>query len=137
VRDDLADLLARDAVPERPLDVALELVAAIHCREGGHGDEAAVALGQLRPLPHVAEEHALRELDELGDDGAYFLASGRRGRWRHGVPRAGGVAAWRSCWGEGDGRRDTNAGILSRDSTGRQRCEVSRRRAERRWKCPG
>src|SRR5262245_13082298 len=85
VGDDLADLLLGDAVGERPLDVALELVAAIQCREGGHGDEAAVALRELRALPHVPEEDLLAEVDELRDDGTDFFAGRVRSDGCHAV----------------------------------------------------
>ena len=45
VGDDLADLVARHAVGQRTLDVAGELVTAVHGDQRGHGDEAAIALG--------------------------------------------------------------------------------------------
>src|SRR5688500_9412946 len=64
MRDELADLLARDAVGERALQVPGELVAAVQGHQRGNGDEAAIALGETRPLPDVAVDHGLRQLDE-------------------------------------------------------------------------
>jgi hypothetical protein len=37
------------------------------------GDEAAVALGQSRTLPDVAEQHVVGELGQLGRDVAHQL----------------------------------------------------------------
>src|SRR5688572_10855217 len=81
MRDHLADLLAGDAVAERALQVTRELVAATEGDQRGDRDEAAVALGQLGPLPDVPVDDGLGELDELGRDLAHLVAGGRRGHW--------------------------------------------------------
>src|SRR6266478_2171960 len=77
VGDDFADLVLGHAVGESALEVTLELVAPVHGHEGGHGDEAPVALGQSRALPHVAVQHLLAQVDELGHRAAHFVS--RRG----------------------------------------------------------
>ena len=74
--DQLADLLGRDTVVERTLEVALELLGAVERNEGRAGDQAAVALRQLRPLPDIAVDNLLGEVDELGDGGANLVAGG-------------------------------------------------------------
>src|SRR5262249_62152186 len=63
----------------RALDVSLELIAAVHGGERGYRDETAVALGEAGALPHVAVDHFLAQVDELGD-GAANLVSCRRCR---------------------------------------------------------
>ena len=50
------------------LQVAAQFVGSVERHQSGHGDEAAVALGQLRPLPHVAEQHRVAQLTQLGDE---------------------------------------------------------------------
>src|SRR5262245_3574269 len=90
MRDELADLLLGDAVAERAFDVSLELIAPVHGGERGHRDEAAVALGEARALPHVAVDHLLAQVDELGDGTANLVACGRcRCGCGHGVPPKG------------------------------------------------
>src|SRR3990170_763876 len=75
VRDQLRYLLARHAVIQRPGDVTAQLLAPIEGGEDGHRDHAAVALGELRPLPDVAEEDAVPQLGELRHD---FVGIGSR-----------------------------------------------------------
>src|SRR5262245_4821073 len=99
VGDDLADLLARHPVGQGALDMALQLIAPGHRRARGHGDEAAVAPGKAGPLPHVAVEHLLAQLDELRHHRAHFVS--RRGRdrgcWRgHVILSLSGRAATRA-----------------------------------------
>ena len=79
VGDDLADLLAGDAVGERALEVPGELVAPVHGDQRGDGDEAAVALGQPGPLPDVAVHDLLGQLDQLGRDRPDLVTGGRCG----------------------------------------------------------
>src|SRR5438105_13341425 len=76
VRDDLADLLARDAVGQRALQVPGKLIGPVHGSERRDRDQAAVALGESGPFPDVAEEDLLAELDELGGDLSDHVAGG-------------------------------------------------------------
>src|SRR5262245_27813033 len=76
--DQLADLLGRNAVIEGALEMTFELLGTVQGDEGGAGYQAAVALGELRPFPHIAEENAFGELDEFGYRGAHLVAGGRR-----------------------------------------------------------
>src|SRR5262249_60784269 len=85
VGDDLADLLARDAVVQRAFEMPRQLVGAVHGDERRDGDEAPVALGESRPLPDVAEEHLLAEVDELRRDPADHATGGRYGLCTHGL----------------------------------------------------
>ena len=48
--------------------MAAQLVGVPAGDEGGDDYEAAVARGQLRPGPYVAEEHLVGELDEFGGE---------------------------------------------------------------------
>src|SRR3954453_16905637 len=79
-----------------------ELIGAVERNERAHGDEAAVALGELRPLPNVAEQHVIGQLGELGRDVAHQLLGTRlllclsrfRGSWRVGLSLShGGYAS--------------------------------------------
>ena len=45
---------------ERGLQVERQLLGAAEGDQAGDRDEAAVALAQRRALPHVAEQHAVR-----------------------------------------------------------------------------
>ena len=53
--------------------MAAELVGAIQGDQRGNGDEAPVALGQARTLPHVSKEHIGREFSQFGGN---FLLHG-------------------------------------------------------------
>ena len=53
VRDDLADLFLGDTVTERSLEVPGQLIYPIERDQRGDGDQAAIALGETRPLPDV------------------------------------------------------------------------------------
>ena len=80
--DQFADLFRRNAVVERALEMALELLGAVERNQCRARDEAAVALGESRPLPHVAEQYFFRQVDELGYGSAHLVAGGRwRGRF--------------------------------------------------------
>src|ERR1041384_1952662 len=68
MRDQLDDLLARHTVVERAPDVAADLVGTVERGERGDGDEAAVALGEPRALPHVAEHDLVGELAQPRKD---------------------------------------------------------------------
>src|SRR5215470_16882527 len=74
VRDHLADLIAGDAVAERTLEVAGELLATSQREQRRDGDEAAVALAEAGPLPDVAVKDFLAQLDELRRNGADLVA---------------------------------------------------------------
>src|ERR1044072_6995576 len=78
MRDQLVDLLARIPVAERAPDVAVDLVGTVERGERGDGDEAAVALGEPRALPHVAEHDLVGELAQLRKDVADLPDGGRR-----------------------------------------------------------
>src|ERR1043166_2075095 len=66
--DDLAQLALFEPVVERALQVADQLFLAAERDERGAGDQAAVALGKARALPHLAEENPFAQLDECRDD---------------------------------------------------------------------
>jgi hypothetical protein len=76
VRDQLADLVLGHTIGERALRVTLELLRPVHRRQRGHRDQAAIALGQSGALPDIAEQNLLRQVDELRDDSADFVAGG-------------------------------------------------------------
>src|SRR5689334_8490852 len=82
MRDDLEQLLLGHAVVERALEMADLLLGAIERDQGGAGDQAAVALGKALALPDVAEQHVVREVDQLGRELPQRLARSRRiSRW--------------------------------------------------------
>src|SRR4051794_19513564 len=56
VRDELDELLLGDAVVLRVLQMEGQLLGVAPGQQRGDGDEAAVALRQLRALPDLAEE---------------------------------------------------------------------------------
>ena len=72
--DDFGDLGFGNAVAKRAFDVHSKLLWTIQRYQGRDRDETAVALGKLGPLPHVAEDDLVREINELGDRGANLLA---------------------------------------------------------------
>ncbi len=78
--DELDDLVLGDAIQERALEMAAELLAAIEGDEGRDRDQTAVALGEAGPLPDIAEQHLLGEIDQLRRDRADLVAAGGRGR---------------------------------------------------------
>ena len=76
--DDLNDLVLGDAVVERAMQVAAQLVGAVERGERRDRDQAAIALGgcfrsQTSPSDLVAD------LAKLGE---HVLDLGDRGRWR-------------------------------------------------------
>src|SRR5579875_1347414 len=81
--DDLADLALGDAVVERPLQMADKLPLAAERDQGCAGDQAAVALGQPRAFPDLAEQDPLAEVDQTRHHVADRLAGGRGLRLRH------------------------------------------------------
>src|SRR5262245_5840160 len=81
MRDELADLVRSNAVVERPLEVALELLGAVESNQCCARDYAAIALRQSRALPNVTEEHLFGEVYELGDGRAHLFTVGRRRSW--------------------------------------------------------
>src|SRR5215831_4682713 len=82
--DHFTELVLGEAVIERALEMADELLFAAECDQGRAGDQAAVALGESRALPDFAEQHPLAEIDQSRHDIADLLA-GRRGLClRHG-----------------------------------------------------
>ena len=54
--DDFDDLVLGHAIAEGALEMAAQLLGAVERDERGDGDEAAVALGEARALPDIAEE---------------------------------------------------------------------------------
>lgn len=65
MRDGLDQLLLRQPILARSDEVRSKLVGTIEGNQCADGDQAAIALGKLRTLPHIAEEHAVRELGKL------------------------------------------------------------------------
>ena len=61
--DNFRDLGLGDAVAERAFDMHSKLLRTIQGDQRRYGYEAAVALGELGPLPDVAEDDFIRELD--------------------------------------------------------------------------
>src|SRR5882672_4425876 len=86
VGDDLADLVFGHDVGQRALDMALQLVTAVHGGQRGHRDETPVALGQAGTLPDVSVEDLLAQIDELGNYSADFLSCRDWCGRRHVVP---------------------------------------------------
>jgi hypothetical protein len=66
VRDHLDQLLLRDAVLDRLKEVEVHLLGLAGRDERRARDQAAVAFRELRPLPYVAEEDVVGEIDQLG-----------------------------------------------------------------------
>src|SRR5215510_15102326 len=72
--DHLAEFVLGEAVVERPLQMADELLFTAERDQGRAGDQAAVSLREAWPLPNLAEQHALAEIDQPRDDVADLLA---------------------------------------------------------------
>ena len=62
---DLGELLAADAVLQRPAHVALQLRVAAEGDQGGDGDQAALARRELGSLPHIGKQDVVGEVGEL------------------------------------------------------------------------
>src|ERR1700758_1064126 len=84
VSDDLAELVLGDAIVERPLQMADQLLFAAERDQGSANDQAAVALGEAGPLPNFAKQHPFAEIDQARDDVADLFASRRWLRSSHG-----------------------------------------------------
>ena len=54
--DQLDDLVLLDAIVDGADPVAAQLLGAVQRHQGGDSDQAAVALGQARALPDIAEQ---------------------------------------------------------------------------------
>src|SRR5262249_36054892 len=102
--DELADLVLGDAIGEGAVEMALELLRPVHRGQRGDGDQAAVALREAGPLPHVAEQDLLRQIDELRDDSANGLAR-RVGGLRCGHDASRWVVCLRVGFSHGEGGR--------------------------------
>src|SRR6266545_1313532 len=89
VRDRFDDLLLGDAVVACADEVWSELIGPVHGDQCTDRHQAPIARRQLRARPHVAEQHVVGELDELGREVA-DQALGRRGLPRRGGRRGGG-----------------------------------------------
>src|SRR6516162_3457823 len=84
MRDDFTDLILGDAIVERALQMADQLLFAAKRDQGRAGDQAAVPLGQLRALPNIPEQDLFAEVDQLWNDVADLVAGGGGLRLRHG-----------------------------------------------------
>src|SRR5215831_10522724 len=82
--DDFAEFVPGEAVVERSLQMADQLLFAAEGDQCRTGDQAAVTLRQTRPFPDFAEQHPFAEVDQPRDDIADLLAGRRRLRLRHG-----------------------------------------------------
>ena len=71
----LADLRTGQPALNRPTQIGLELVVVAHGRQGGDGDQAAVADAQIGAPPQVVEYHLVGELHEPWRDGAELLVN--------------------------------------------------------------
>jgi hypothetical protein len=85
VRHDFFQLLPGDAVVERGLQVERQLAVAAQRDQAGDRHETAVPFVQCVPLPHFAEQHAVREIGQRRHiaEGTLALAF-QRGRHRLG-----------------------------------------------------
>jgi hypothetical protein len=84
VGDGLGDLLDGEAVADPDAQVRLDLLGASGRDQGGDGDEAAVAGGELGTGPHVAEQHLVGQVGELRGDVADQLLGRAGGGAGHG-----------------------------------------------------
>src|SRR5690348_13779484 len=99
MRDHLEQLVLGHAVVECALEVADLLLGAVERDQGGACNQAAVALGKALALPDVAEQHVVRQVDQLGGELPQRLPRGGRiGRWfGHGCSFSGWMShglAW-------------------------------------------
>src|SRR4030095_3654657 len=85
VGDYLAYFVTRDAVGQRALQVPRQLVGPVHRGERRDCNQAAIALGESGPLPDVAEEYFLAQIDQLWRNGSHYVTGGGDGRL--GAPR--------------------------------------------------
>ena len=60
MRDDLRDFARFDTVVEREVEMRRHLDRLVACDQRCEGDDAPVAWGEARPLPHITEKCALR-----------------------------------------------------------------------------
>ena len=81
MRDHLGQLLLGHAVVQRALQMAAQLLRPIGGDQRRADDQAAVALGKLRALPDVAEQHLLGQVDHLGNRAANAVARFVEGAW--------------------------------------------------------
>src|SRR5947209_74406 len=86
MRDELDQLLALHAVVESAPEMTAQLIGPIERDERRHGDQAAVALSEARPFPHVAEHHLVGELAELRKNIPDLADSGRQRTCSHCEP---------------------------------------------------
>ena len=73
LRDRLDELDLGHAVLPRQCEMGAKLVGTVQRDQGADGDEAAIALGETRPLPDVAEQHVVGEFRHLRRDVAHQL----------------------------------------------------------------
>src|SRR5215203_6775869 len=73
VGDCLDQLLFGQPILPRQCKVRSKLIRAVHGDQGTDGDQTAIAPGELRARPDIAEQHAVGELRELRGDVAHQL----------------------------------------------------------------
>jgi hypothetical protein len=76
--NDLADLLFRHPIVERPSEITAQLLRPIARNECRHHNHAAVAFAESRPFPDVTIDDLLGELHHLRDSAANALTRGYR-----------------------------------------------------------
>src|SRR5271165_218735 len=68
MRDHFDQLIAGDAVRERTPDMARQFIGPVERNQAGNGDQAAVTLGEARPLPDLAKQYPVAEIGERRSD---------------------------------------------------------------------
>ncbi len=76
-------------IAERQIEVLGHLRLLITCYQGCQGDDAAVALRQLRALPEIAHQGVARVVFQCRRHGSHLLRCGRA--WRGEPDRGGGL----------------------------------------------
>src|SRR5664280_2929395 len=113
VRDGLDQLLLREAIVTRANEMRTQLVRTIQSDQGADGDQAAVALGELRALPHIPEQHVVGEVCHFRRKAAEPLLDRRLRR----VSRGQRLGLW------GRGRRLRSSGWYAFGHHHRSSCE--------------
>ena len=66
MRNQLDEFVLRYPIFQRTWEMKAELLGAIQGNQCRDGDQAAVALGEARPFPYIAEQNLLGKFRKLG-----------------------------------------------------------------------